>query len=77
MVQGKTDVIVAKQKGKESNCDNGDYENLQPISKQYKNSKAVTVGASFLKEGFGLWVGGLGWGRWVCSIGACCPEPGG
>lgn len=30
---------------KKYNCDN-DYENLQPISKQYKNSKAVTVGAS-------------------------------
>lgn len=49
MVQGKTDVIGAEQKGKwkKYNCDNNDYENQQPISKQYKNGKAVTVGASW------------------------------
>ncbi len=57
MVQGKTDVIGAEQKWKKHNCDNNDYENQQPISKQYKNGKAVTMGASWLEEGFGLWVG--------------------
>lgn len=48
MVQGKTDVIAAEQNGKwkKYNCDNNDYENRQPISKQYKNGNAVTVGAS-------------------------------